>query len=152
KWTAFPGNSTRGSTPVATLGDFFTIKRGLATGANAFFILERTEARGRGIPEAFLKPILPGSRYLRDPVIEPSADGHPRLDRSLVLIDCDVPEDEIRERHPGFWSYLQEGRRQGIPAGYLASRRSPWYSQEKRAPAPFLCTYMGRQGANGNPF
>ncbi|HEV3443367.1 MAG TPA: hypothetical protein VG099_01935 [Gemmataceae bacterium] len=24
------------------------------------------------------------------------------------------------------------------------SRRIPWYAQEKRAPAPFLCTYMGR--------
>jgi adenine-specific DNA-methyltransferase len=40
----------------------------------------------------------------------------------------------------------------GIPQGYLASRRNPWYSQEKRDPAPFLCTYMGRPGANGKPF
>ena len=26
----------------------------------------------------------------------------------------------------------------------MASRRSPWYAQERREPAPFVCTYMGR--------
>ena len=152
KWTGFPGNESRAASPVATLGDFFAIKRGLATGANAFFILEREEASRRGIPDAFLKPILPGSRDLRQSVIESEADGHPRLAKSLVLIDCDLPEDQLRERHPGLWSYLQEGRRRGIADGYLASRRSPWYAQEKRDPAPFLCTYMGRRRADGNPF
>jgi adenine-specific DNA-methyltransferase len=152
KWTAFPGNGARRIAPATTLGDFFTIKRGVATGANAFFILERAEARRRGIPEIFLKPILPSSRHLRQDVIEADADGYPRLDRPLVLIDCDLSEDVLRDRYPDFWSYLQEGRQQGVHSGYLASRRSPWYAQEQRNPAPFLCTYMGRQGVNGNPF
>jgi len=152
KWSAFPGNGDRRSSSVATLGDFFTVKRGLATGANGFFILERAEARRRGIPETFLKPILPGSRHLKEDVIEADADGYPKLERSLVVIDCDWSEDSLRDSYPDFWSYLQEGRRRGIDAGYLASRRSPWYAQEQRAPAPFLCTYMGRLGADGNPF
>ncbi len=40
----------------------------------------------------------------------------------------------------------------GIRDGYLVGKRVPWYKQEQRAPAPFLCTYMGR-GANGKgPF
>ena len=69
-----------------------------------------------------------------------------------MVIDCDLPEEVIRDRHPGFWSYLQEGRRQGIPSGYLASRRTPWYAQERRDPAPFLCTYMGRRRPDGPPF
>ena len=34
----------------------------------------------------------------------------------------------------------------------MPSRRSPWYAQERRDPAPFLCTYMGRPGADGQPF
>ena len=30
---------------------------------------------------------------------------------------------------------------------------TPWYRQEDRPPAPLLCTYMGRAGANGrSPF
>jgi hypothetical protein len=152
KWTRFPGARFRRPSSTATLGDFFIIKRGLATGANAFFIVERSEAQKRGIPDRFLKPILPGSRYLRDDVIEAGPDGHPMLDPSLVVIDCHASEATLRDGWPRFWSYLQEGRRRGIPDGYLASRRSPWYSQERRDPAPFLCTYMGRQGTRGNPF
>jgi hypothetical protein len=152
KWTGFPGNRVHGGSPAATLGEFFTIQRGLATGANAFFILEREQARRRGIPDAFLRPILPGARHLRRGVIEAGPDGHPHLERPLVMIDCNLPEELIRDRHPGFWSYFQEGRRLGIPSGYLASRRSPWYAQERREPAPFLCTYMGRPGADGQPF
>ena len=58
----------------------------------------------------------------------------------------------LRKRYPLFLRYLQTGKDRGIPEGYLASRRSPWYSQEKRQPAPFLCTYMGRTGKGRNPF
>ena len=55
-----------------------------------------------------------------------------------------MDEAEIRRQWPRFAEYLEVGRRQGVPEGYLASRRSPWYSQEKREPSPFVCTYMGR--------
>ncbi|HMB08711.1 MAG TPA: hypothetical protein VKP69_33890, partial [Isosphaeraceae bacterium] len=44
KWTPYPSHGTKTESHGATLGDFFTIKRGLATGANSFFILERQEA------------------------------------------------------------------------------------------------------------
>ena len=151
KWTAL---TRRATTPPheATLGEFFTIKRGIATGSNSFFILPRDEAIGHEIPPEFLRPILPSSRHLRGTIIETNDDGWPKLDRPLALIDCDLPEDAIRATLPKFWSYLEAGQRQGVHAGYLASRRTPWYSQEKRDAAPFLCTYMGRLGSSGNPF
>ena len=60
------------------------------------------------------------------------------------MIDCGLSEEEIGRKWPSFAEYLLEGRKQSIHEGYLTSRRSPWYSQEKREPAPFLCTYMGR--------
>src|SRR5438105_4695499 len=37
-------------------------------------------------------------------------------------------------------------------SGHQESRRLPWYAQEKRAPAPFLCTYMGRAQNGRKPF
>ena len=152
KWTGL----SKGSTPAAeeshTLGDFFSIKRGMATGANSFFILERDEAIQKGIPPEFLRPILPSSRHLPNAVIEADPDGYPRLKKPLAIIDCDLTEEAIQQRHPAFWRYLDQGKAQGIHTGYLTSRRKPWYSQEKRGAAPFLCTYMGRQGSSGNPF
>jgi len=152
KWTGLSNGSTIAAEQSHTLGDFFSIKRGLATGANAFFILERDEAIRKGIPREYLRPILPSSRHLVNAVIESEPDGYPRLKKPLVLIDCDLPEDTIKQRHPDFWRYVEQGKKQGIHSGYLASRRTPWYSQEKRPPASFLCTYMGRQGSDGNPF
>jgi hypothetical protein len=152
KWTGLAGGSTPAAEESHTLGDFFSIKRGLATGANAFFILERAAALRMGIPAQFLRPILPSSRHLPDALIESDPDGYPRLKTPLAIIDCDLPEEVVQRRHPAFWSYLVQGKAQGVHSGYLASRRTPWYSQEKRRAAPFLCTYMGRQGSNGNPF
>jgi hypothetical protein len=152
KWTGLARGSAPGAEPSHTLGDFFAIKRGMATGANGFFILDRQEALRKGVPAEFLRPILPSSRHLTSAVIESEPDGYPRLAKPLAIIDCDLPEPVIQQRHPEFWRYLESGKAQGVHAGYLASRRTPWYSQEKREPAPFLCTYMGREKADGNPF
>jgi hypothetical protein len=69
-----------------------------------------------------------------------------------VLIDCKLPEEEVEKRFPGFWKYLQTGKARKADRGYLASRRSPWYSQENRPPPPFLCTYMGRTNNGRKPF
>jgi adenine-specific DNA-methyltransferase len=145
KWTSLPrqGN-TRRKNGSLTLGDFFKVQRGLASGNNDFFIVPRGRLRELGIPPDCVRPILPSPRFLKQEVIEADTDGWPIVDRQLALIDCGISEEEIARKWPHFAAYLQAGRKQGIHEGYLASRRCPWYSQEKRNPAPFLCTYMGR--------
>jgi len=145
KWTSAERGATLSTGFKPTLGDFFTIKRGIATGANSFFILSESSAIAKGIPACCLKPILPGPRFLAEDVIEADSHGAPILDRRQVLIDCHDCEAVVRQRWPEFWAYLQEGKARGMDQGYLASRRKPWYSQERRTPAPFLCTYMGRK-------
>jgi len=155
KWTNYPRATRPVGDPMAattTLGDLFTIRRGLVTGSNDFFILPRDEASRRGLPTRFLRPILPSPRYLDDPIIESGPDGYPRVGRSLSLLDCDRPEDEVRRDHPALWAYLQEGVAKGLDAGYLTSRRTPWYAQERRDPPPFVCTYMGRHRGGRPPF
>jgi hypothetical protein len=151
KWGDAPSVAGR-RRAVATLGDLFTIKRGLATGDNEFFILRREDARRIGIPDRFVRPILPPPRSLKQNVIEADDDGYPRLSPQLVLIDCDLTEEELASKFPKFWAYLQRGKRRGVHQSYLAGKRSPWYCQEKRPPAPFLCTYMGRCGNGRKPF
>jgi hypothetical protein len=44
------------------------------------------------------------------------------------------------QQQPALWQYLQTAAARGIRDGYLVGKRSPWYKQEHRAPAPFLCT------------
>jgi len=157
KWTAYPGHARNDRRTCAdekgpTLGDFFRIRRGIATGSNQFFILERAEAERRRLPDQYLRPILPSPRRLHTTVIEPDTKGYPLLDRPLCVIDCDLPEGVLKERHPALWDYLQTAEQLGVRQGYLVGKRTPWYKQEHREPAPFLCTYMGRGSDEKRPF
>lgn len=152
KWTQFPARSDFDNTDEPTLGDLFDIKRGLATGSNSFFILDAEKVSEWNIPRQFLKPILPGPRYVTTGVIDAHPNGDPVVSPRIYLLDCGEPEEKIEERWPRFFEYLQKGRKEKIAASYLASHRSPWYSQEQRPPAPFLCTYMGRCRNGKHPF
>jgi adenine-specific DNA-methyltransferase len=143
KWTSLAVQGTRPASEGPKLSEFFSIKRGLATGDNSFFILNRSLIVERQLPREFFKPILPGPRYLSSDIIEAEKDGTPKIDRQLFLLDCRLPESEIRAKYPTLWKYL-EGGRPSVSDTYLCRHRSPWYSQENRPPPPFLCTYMGR--------
>lgn len=132
------------------IGDLFEVRRGIATGANDFFILERDDAVQLGIPTSALRPVLPKARLLRTDIVEAAPDGYPIIEPQLCLLDCDLEESEIVKKYPGFARYLQTASRLGILDRNLVRHRRPWYKQERRAPAPFLCTYMGR-GSNGGP-
>ena len=146
KWSGLqqPRQNELAATAGVTLGDLFTVKRGLATGNNDFFIVPRAKLSQLRIPLECVRSILPSPRFLKQEVIDADAEGWPLLEQQLALIDCHVSEDDLARRWPRFADYLAEGIKQGIHEGYLASRRTPWYSQEKREPAPFACTYMGR--------
>jgi len=148
KWTMahFGGNGQSADT--LRLKDLFSVRRGIATGANDFFIIDGETATQYDIPRAFLKPILPSPRHLREPVIRGAVDGLPEVPGFRYLLDCSLPPDEVRSRYPGLWRYLQEGVARGICDGYLCAQKEAWYYQERREPAPFLASYMGR--ANGN--
>ncbi|MFN0054509.1 MAG: Eco57I restriction-modification methylase domain-containing protein [Planctomycetales bacterium] len=157
KWTAYPAHVENDRRPMSnhtgpTLSDLFRIQRGIATGCNKFFILDRSDAIRHGIPDQFLRPILPSPRHLKVTVIEPDDDGYPIIDRQLCVIDCDRPEYAVETRYPGLWKYLQTAETLGIRDGYLVGKRTPWYKQEQREPAPFLCTYMGRGSNDKQPF
>ena len=157
KWTVYPTharNDRRMSkdNDGATLGDLFRIQRGIATGSNKFFVLERRDAERRGFPKRYLRPILPSPRFLKTTVIDGDQDGYPLVEPQLCVIDCDLPEQLLQSRHPALWEYLQTAEALGIKEGYLVSKRNPWYKQEQRDPAPFLCTYMGRGSDRKQPF
>ncbi|MBY0522723.1 MAG: Eco57I restriction-modification methylase domain-containing protein [Gemmataceae bacterium] len=157
KWTTFPNNHKNDrSTPTnedgPTLGDFFRVQRGIATGSNKFFILERADGERRGFPEQYLRPILPSPRHLQATVIDSDSKGYPLIDRPLCVIDCDLPEHTLKQRHTALWNYLQTADELGVKDGFLVGKRTPWYKQEQRKPAPFLCTYMGRGSDQKRPF
>lgn len=133
------------------IGDIFVVRRGIATGSNDFFVMKRTEAARLGIPAAALRPVLPKARTLETDIVEREADGYPKVYPQLCLLDYHLPEDEIRTQHPRLMEYLMTAKDLGILERNLVRKRHPWYRQERREPAPFLCTYMGRSRADVPP-
>lgn len=153
KWTRFPAANVRARSTVPTLGDFFRVKRGLATGDNSYFILDEEEVKARGLPSHCLRPILPSPRHVQGDEIKADEAGIPLLERRLFLLDPRISEDAIRQEFPALFAYLEEGRSRGLHERYLCRHRSLWYSQEDRPAAPIVCTYMGRGDTKtGRPF
>lgn len=135
------------------LSDLFEIKRGVATGANNFFILTPEQSDQLSIPLKLLTPILPSPRHLSEDEVFADEQGNPGFKHKLFLLTCKLQPEELRINYPSVWSYLEQGINAGIPERYLCKHRSLWYLQESRQPTPFLCTYMGRyQSKNGKPF
>ena len=154
KWTRYP-QAEKGSVRAGiTLGDLFDIKRGLATGDNSFFIMDRAEIEPRGLPMECFRPVLPGSRHIPDDEIKADKNGLPLLEKQLFLLDTRLPEEEIAQRFPALKAYLDTGRKGDKPVSdrYLCRSRKPWYVQENRPAAPIICTYMGRSRKGAKPF
>lgn len=130
------------------LGDFFDVKRGIATGDNGFFVLPESEARRHGLSPDFLKPILPCPRNLNVSHILSDEHGFPLNVERRFLLDCsgrrmlDLPS-AVR-------AYLETGL-ETTARRNLCSSRTVWYEQEQRNPAPLLCSYMGRGGVDSPP-
>jgi DNA-binding transcriptional regulator YdaS (Cro superfamily) len=157
KWTQYPSHAkndrhTLSDSNGPMLGDFFRVQRGIATGCNKFFVLDRADAKSLGLPGKYLRPILPSPRHLKTTSIDADGDGYPLLDHQLCVIDCNLPEPIVEAKYPALWKYLRSAQSLGIMDGYLIGKRSPWYKQEQREPTPFLCTYMGRGSNDKQPF
>ena len=153
KWSRFPMTSIRTNTSIPTISDFFQIKRGIATGNNKYFILQAEDIAARGLPFETFHPILPSPRYIQADEVCAEENGLPLLPRQQFVLDSRLSEEQIKDRFPALFEYLQEGQTQGVPDRYICRNRTPWYAQEHRSPAPIVCTYLGRgDSKSGRPF
>lgn len=153
KWTRFPQKERREmSKETNRVKDFFTVKRGLATGDNNFFILTKEKIQRLQLDMAFFQPILPSPRYLKDDQIYADDQGYPEIENQYFLLNCPLPQSQIQTDYPKLWEYLKSGE-DSVSTRYLCRSRKQWYYQELRTPAPLLCTYMGRNArGSGRPF
>lgn len=125
------------------IGDLFKVKRGIATGANKFFILTEEEAKDLGLPPRFLVPILPSPKKLaKSGIIKSDCHGLPLIEPRTFLLNCSMEMGRLRVDFPELFSYISSGERIEINKRYLTGKRKPWYMQETRIPAPILCGCM----------
>lgn len=143
KWTRFPLKEERCQEDSVPLSRYFKVKRGIATGDNRYFIMEREAAKDLGILDDYLTPILPSPREMKEDEILSGSDGYPTNIAPLALLNCRDDEQTVLERSRETYDYLKKGEGK-VSAGYLCRKRKSWYLQEQREAAPIICSYMGR--------
>jgi adenine-specific DNA-methyltransferase len=126
------------------LGEFFRVRRGIATGANAVFVLDRTQVDELRVPPALLKPLLTRAHLLPESgVVLGGADGTPVMEKPKWLIDTDLPMDQLKRLAPRLADYLEANSGLALQSA-LVRRRVPFYSQESQSSPRFVFGYMAK--------
>lgn len=124
--------------PLSLYGLF---SRGIATGANEFFLLSKSDAAEWGLPSSILYPCISRSSQIKhmvitDAYIDRLIDNNERV----LLVDLSSSREEAVKR------YIKFGERQGFHRRYLTRMRRPWFKLEKRLPSPILFGVFSRNG------
>ena len=142
KWLQYfenPCDLNRGSLqPLSIYGAF---SRGIATGANKFFVLSKSDAAMWGLPDSILSPCISRSSQIKKCVItDTDVKRLIENDERFLLVDLSLSQNESVKR------YIDHGKRQGFDKRYLTRKRKPWYRLETRRPAPILFGVFSRNG------
>jgi adenine-specific DNA-methyltransferase len=125
------------------LGDYFEVKRGVATGANSLFVLSDEQIMANEVPAEMVKPLFPRAKEILGGVLGSDEEGCPKPASGLWLVDTSLSMGEISKRSPKFGEYLSSIRTQAESSA-LARRRSPFYSQDIRAVPQLAFVYMAK--------
>jgi hypothetical protein len=131
--------------PKYRLGDFASVMRGIATGANEFFLMNSEQVAQSGIPDYNFKRVVGRTRDVSED--ELTSNHIEELDlkqRPTYLLSLDGSPVEL---HPNVTAYLAEGEAMGLPQRALIQQRNPWYKMEQRKSPPILFTYLGRRNS-----
>ncbi len=129
-----------------TLDTFGRFGRGIATGANEFFVLRPSDAEAGGKAGGIDRksecvPCITRSAQIRGPVFDAADyDALYAADKPVLLFSATDARAEGAER------YIRFGEGAGFHKRYLTKSRKPWYKTEKRRPAPLLLGVFSRGG------
>ena len=120
------------------LADLASTRRGIATGANGFFLLSPKRVIELRLPEDSLVPCIGRANDVSGLVFR---EGDFALLKNLngkcllLNIKSRPNADEL--------AYIKSGEDSGLTTRYILANRSPWYSMEQREPAPIWASVFG---------
>lgn len=131
---------------VALLRDVAHVMRGIATGANEFFVMTSAQAKERGLDHSFFVRCIGRTRDCPDDrITEVRLAELEQAGRPTWLLDLpDVPKTDMPKP---VRNYLRIGEEQGWPARALIRSRRTWYRMEQREAPPLLFAYLGRRSS-----
>jgi adenine-specific DNA-methyltransferase len=143
KWTVLGRRNDRiNHDAFIPLSEVARIVRGIATGANNFFVLSDEEVQQWGLNRAYLRPVLtktreaPGYIFNQEDFDRLEKEGKKRW---LLYLNSPIIPGSPEER------YVRYGETLGLHQRSLVKTRSLWYTMEQRDPAPIYFTYLSRR-------
>ncbi len=128
------------------LSKYANVSRGIATGANKYFVLSKSKVEQLGIENIFLKPVIEKSLNCKhmdftDEDFETIEKTHKP---AYLLYVLSAPSENLLK-------YIKQGENEKINETYLPSKRNPWYSMEKRDVAKIWAGTFSRGGCQIRP-
>lgn len=123
------------STGLVPLASYARVHRGVATGANAFFVMSESKVATLGLEKWAVPCFARASQIVRAAGSVHSADTRFRL----IVLPESVDDEDVA-------AYIEQGAREKLDQRNLCSNRTPWWRVRlpSRSPA-ILATYMGRR-------
>ena len=134
-------NRAVNSDALVSLSHYGRFSRGIATGANKFFVLRPSDAKKRDLYTSECVPCVTRSTQVRRGFFS-SGDYE-----ELVREDAPVLLFSASANHsPGAEKYIRFGESNDYHKRFLTKTRTPWYRTELRTPAPILMGVFSRGG------
>ena len=142
KWKTYyqpqNGHKFKNLVPFST---YAKVVRGIATGANDFFTFNLSKAKKYNIDEQYLLPCVCRSVDVQGNFFTTSDfEELKKRDKNIFLINA------INSQNESVAKYLFKGEQEKINKKFLTASRNPWYSLEKRVPAPIWVSVFNRTG------
>lgn len=125
---------------LVNLSQFAKVSRGIATGANNFFILNKSLIEHNNISEKFLEPCITSSTQVKDTIFTSKSFNDLVIkDKRVFLLDIKGEPDTSLEK------YIKYGEEIEVNKKYLPSKRNPWYSMEQGEISPIWLSSAFRE-------
>ncbi|MFP4016126.1 MAG: Eco57I restriction-modification methylase domain-containing protein, partial [Halanaerobiales bacterium] len=122
--------------------EYARVLRGIATGANEFFLFNKSKQRKYQIADKYLMPCISRASHIKGHF---SSVSHFKdlceRDKNVYLLDLYNKELDCRVEE-----YIKHGENKGYHQRYLTRYRKPWYRLENKPSAPILARVFNRTG------
>ena len=122
------------------INQFGRFSRGIATGANEFFVLSEADVNRFGLKEHVVFCLSKSSQVVKSFFSNADLEVLRRTGAKVYLFSpSSSSPEEVR-------SYILKGENLQFHKRYLTQHRVPWYKTENRSPAPILFSVFSRGG------
>ena len=139
-WRGWFDEPASGTTSRYTLADVATVRRGVATGANQFFVLADEDVRAHSLPPSCLRPVVQRLLQYRDVIDETSFDAVEANEAKWLF--STKPRKNLAV---AIAQYIKWGEDRGYDERHLCSARKFWFDLEHDIQVPdVIITAMSR--------